>query len=81
MGVSQAQSGLPDTVKAGDALKRIFDAEDRIPGMDSDADVPAPGEMKGDVRLRHVRFANPNRPGVTAFQDPSLDVPLGKWWP
>ncbi|BFZ61168.1 hypothetical protein YB2330_002227 [Saitoella coloradoensis] len=62
------------------AGKKIFEAIERVPSIDSlsDGGVIPQGEVKGNIDLEGVTFVYPTRPEVTVMEDYSLHIPSGK---
>lgn len=72
----------PQTVavsKAAAAAQDLFAIIDRRSATDSlSSDGLRIPNLRGDIRLRGVRFAYPSRPGVHVLRGLDLDVPAGK---
>lgn len=61
------------------AAQKIFEAIDRVPVIDSSSDEgDILSEVKGHIKLDHVRFIYPSRPDVTVLEDMSLEVLPGQ---
>lgn len=85
-GMGTATSFFGDQGKANAAKKRIFTLIDRVPSIDSkpwntDTACPrssiAPSALKtcrGEIEMRHVRFAYPTRQNAPIFNDISLKI-------
>ena len=83
LAVSDTLAMMPDFAKAGLALKTFFSSLDRTPEIipdDPTAEiVPVDASsVKGEIDLKHVRFAYPTRPDVILFDDFNLHVPAGR---
>ena len=81
--ISETLALAPDFAKGGHALRSFFATVDREPVIlpdDPTAEiVPADSSsIKGEIDLKHVRFAYPTRPDVILFDDFSLHVPAGR---
>ena len=64
MGAAQAQLFFPDVAKGKAATQRVFSIIDRLPKIDASSQEGAqPLAVKGDVELRDVTFAYPQRLG------------------
>ena len=64
MGAAQAQLFFPDVAKGKAATQRVFSIIDRQPEIDASSQEGAqPLAVKGDVELRDVTFAYPQRLG------------------
>jgi ATP-binding cassette subfamily B (MDR/TAP) protein 1 len=61
------------------ALKSIFKILDRETEIDPiDPAAKEVVEVKGDIQLKHIRFAYPSRPDMMILKDFSLKVLAGK---
>ncbi|CAI5997677.1 unnamed protein product [Closterium sp. NIES-65] len=77
--IAETLTLAPDLAKGGYAIKSFFAVLDRrtkIVPDDPTAEVVE--SVKGEIELKHVRFAYPTRPDVVLFDDFSLKVPAGK---
>ncbi|KAL4457545.1 hypothetical protein ABPG75_012410 [Micractinium tetrahymenae] len=78
MGAAQAQMFFPDVAKGKAATQRVFTIIDRQPKIDASSQEGAmPLEVHGEVELRNVTFAYPQRPEVKVFRNFNLKVPCG----
>ena len=75
-GLGQAQIYFPDVAKGGAATKRVFYLVDRKTSIERD--VGFKKDIEGNIELRNVAFAYPERPDSLVFQDFSLSVEAGK---
>lgn len=65
--------------KASGAAHTLFTIMDRQPPVDSmDTNGERPDVVKGDIQLRGVEFAYPQRPNIKVFDKFDLDIPAGK---
>ncbi|EFN58606.1 hypothetical protein CHLNCDRAFT_34209 [Chlorella variabilis] len=79
MGAAQAQLFFPDVAKGKAATQRVFSIIDRVPKIDAASmEGSQPLAVSGEVELRDVTFAYPQRPEVKVFRHFSLHVPQGK---
>ncbi|XP_010552465.1 PREDICTED: ABC transporter B family member 15-like [Tarenaya hassleriana] len=72
-------SNLKYFSEASASGERIMEVINRVPKIDSDntaGDVLE--KVRGEVELRHVKFAYPSRPESMIFDDFSLRIPAGK---
>ena len=81
--IAETLTLAPDFVKGGAAIASFFDVVDREPQIlpdDPTAEiVPVDASsVKGEIDLKHVRFAYPTRPDVILFDDFNLHVPAGR---
>lgn len=79
MGMAQAQLYFPDVAKGKAASQRVFSIIDRVPAIDAASQEGLqPLSVHGDVELRDVTFAYPQRPEVKVFRHFNLMVSAGK---
>eukprot|EP00475_Leptophrys_vorax_P021218 TRINITY_DN2894_c1_g1_i1.p1 TRINITY_DN2894_c1_g1~~TRINITY_DN2894_c1_g1_i1.p1 ORF type:complete len:1196 (-),score=184.34 TRINITY_DN2894_c1_g1_i1:1134-4307(-) len=77
--IAETLTLAPDIAKGGYAIDSFFAVLDRqteIVPDDPTAEVVE--AIKGDIELKHVKFAYPTRPDVVLFDDFNLKVPSGK---
>ncbi|GJP52824.1 hypothetical protein CLOM_g11912 [Closterium sp. NIES-68] len=77
--IAETLTLAPDLAKGGYAIKSFFavlDRQTKIVPDDPTAEMVE--SVKGEIELKHVRFAYPTRPDVVLFNDFSLKVPAGK---
>lgn len=77
--IAETLTLAPDLAKGGYAIDSFFAVLDRATQILPDDPTAVPVEsIRGDIELKHVRFAYPSRPDVVLFEDFSLKVPAGK---
>lgn len=75
-GVAPAFQSVGKSVGAG---KKVFEAIDRIPTLDSASDEGIKlDNVTGHIELKNVKFAYPSRPNVTVLQDFTLSIKPGQ---
>ena len=67
-GMAQAQQAFPDLAKGGAATQRVFKVIKRQPRIDGRDEGERLHAVKGEVQLRDVTFAYPQRREVTVFK-------------
>ena len=75
-GLGQAQIYFPDVAKGGAATKRVFYLVDRKTAIERG--VGFKKDIEGNIELRNVAFAYPERPDSLVFENFSLSVEAGK---
>ena len=79
LGIAQAQIYFPDVTKGKAAIQRVFTIIDRRPAIDaSDPNGLRPTTVAGELELREVTFAYPQRPDAPVFEGFNLVVPAGQ---
>ena len=76
---AQSQLHFPDVAKGKAAAKRVFAIIDRKPKIDScsqEGDMPP--SCKGQIQLKDVTFAYPERPDAVVFDRFNITVDAGK---
>ncbi|KAH8947268.1 hypothetical protein BDL97_11G031200 [Sphagnum fallax] len=77
--LAESLTMAPDILRGSQALKSIFKILDRETEIDPiDPAAKEVVEVKGDIQLKHIRFAYPSRPDMTILKDFSLKVRAGK---
>jgi ATP-binding cassette, subfamily B (MDR/TAP), member 1 len=61
---------------AADGLFRVIDRESEIDSMSTSGQRPA--DCEGNIKVEHVRFSYPARPGVTVLHGLDLEMPARK---
>lgn len=75
LAVAETLALAPDIAKGRVAIASVFNVLDRTPEIDPDDSQGDPAQhIRGEIELRHVRFAYPTRPDVPIFTDFSLHV-------
>jgi ATP-binding cassette subfamily B (MDR/TAP) protein 1 len=79
MGVGLATQNVVESKKAQEAALRIFDTIDRIPLIDATSYVGKKlDKVQGEIELKNLVFAYPNRSNVNIYENYSLMIPSGK---
>jgi len=78
-GIAQIAPATTSFIQASSAASDLFETIDRVPQMDSSADVGnKPSEIHGHVVFRNVSFSYPSRPHIPILKSISFDVPANK---
>ena len=76
---AQSQLHFPDVAKGKAAAKRVFAIIDRKPLIDSSSEEGGmPAVCKGQIELKDVSFAYPERPDAVVFNRFNITVEAGK---